>query len=357
MHPAIADAPATRDERLLRALAQAIGLLPQGVRRRLAIDRDVRENGVQLESRTAALVGLASRTGRSFRDGLEVSTARADSRLLNRAFRPLEPRPVEVGAVRIPVDGGALDARSYRPKELRGAAPLIVYFHGGGFVTGDLEGYDGLMRSIAAGGNVAVLAVDYRLGPEARFPRAHEDGFAAFAWAQRAVPELCVDPRRIAVAGDSAGGGIAAAVGAFASERGLATPAYQLLIYPAVDATGATPSRARFTRGVPLTPGLIAWFVRHYARSPDDLRLPLFAPLRADSLAASPPTYLLAAGFDPLVDEGRLYVERLRAEGVRATYDLRPALAHGFVNLAGVVPDARRALVHAVAVTAASLRS
>jgi acetyl esterase len=276
---------------------------------------------------------------------------------LNRAFSPLESRLVDVCAVRIPIDGGTIGARSYRPIGLRGAAPLIVYFHGGGFVTGDLDGYDGLMRLIAARGGVAVLAVDYRLGPEDRFPRAHEDGFAAFAWAQRAAHELTVDPRRIAVAGDSAGGGIAAAVGAFASERGLATPAYQLLIYPAVDATGAAPSRARFTSGVPLTPDVIAWFVRHYARSPDDLGLPLFAPLRADSLAASPPTYLLAAGFDPLVDEGRLYAERLRAEEVRATYDLRPALAHGFVNLAGVVPDARRALVHAVAVTAASLRS
>ena len=357
MQSPIADAPVTRDERLLRCLALAVGLLPEGVRRKLAIDSDVRVNGVRLESRTAALVGIAQHTGHGFRDDVSVPAARAGARLLNRAFRPLEPRPVEVRALRIPIDGGTIGARLYRPAQLRGAAPLLVYFHGGGFVTGDLEGYDGLMRLVAVRGKFAVLAVDYRLGPEDRFPSAHEDGFAALSWAQRCARAWDVDPERIAVAGDSAGGGIAAAVGAFAQERGLVKPAFALLIYPSVDATGATPSRAAFTSGVPLTPQAIAWFVRHYSRSPDDLGTPLFAPLRADSLAASPPTYLLAAGFDPLIDEGRLYAERLRAAGVRTMYDLRPGLAHGFVNLAGVVPDARRALLHAIAVTAAELNT
>ncbi len=277
---------------------------------------------------------------------------------MNRAYGLREARPLDVRDVAIPVEGGVIGGRLYRPRNVaRTTMPLLTYYHGGGFSIGDVPSYDGLARFLAVQGRIAVLSVEYRLGPEHRFPQAHEDGFSAFAWARLSAAELGIDKQRIAVAGDSAGGGIAAAVGAFAVERGLAAPAYQLLIYPSVDGTGATPSRTAFERGVPLTTATIAWFADRYARSSGDFGAKLLAPLRAASIAASPPTYLLAAGFDPLVDEGRLYAERLRAEGVPVVYDLRPTLAHSFVNLAGVVPDARRALLDAIRVTAAALHT
>ena len=344
------------EDRLLRTVALALGLLPEPLRRRIAGRDGAGPLGARLDSRIAALMGMSERAGRGFRPDFEPAHFRAVYAQMNRAFGLREAAVVDVREVEIAVPDGAIGGRLYRPGGARGALPLLVYFHGGGFAIGDVAGYDGAARFFAARGSLAVLSVEYRLAPEHRFPQAHEDGFSAFAWAQRAAASLGADPERIAVGGDSAGGGIAAAIGAFAGERGLKRPAYQLLIYPSVDGTGATPARTRFERGVPLTTATIAWFASRYVRSDDDLSTPLLAPLRASSLAASPPAYLLAAGFDPLVDEGRLYAERLRAEGVPVVYDLRPSLAHGFVNLAGVVPDARRALLDAVRATAAALR-
>jgi acetyl esterase len=211
----------------------------------------------------------------------------------------------------------------------------------------------------AAEGRIAVLSVEYRLGPEHRFPRAHEDAFAAFAWAQQHADDLGADPARIAVGGDSAGGNLAAAIGALATERGLTAPAYAFLIYPAVDGTTTGGSRTRFTAEMPLplTTATIAWFSERYANGPADYATPLLSPLRAPSLAHSPPTYLFAAGFDPLVDEGRRYAEQLRAAGVPVVYDYHPTLSHGALNFAGIVPDAKRALRRAIRAVAAALRS
>jgi acetyl esterase len=212
------------------------------------------------------------------------------------------------------------------------------------------------MRFFAAEGGLAVLSVEYRLGPEHRFPRGHEDGIAAFGWAHANAVQLGIDPARIAVGGDSAGGGIAAAIGAFAESRELPRPAFAFLIYPAVDGRGDYPSRRMFDRDLPLTSQTIDWFAPRYADRADD-DSPLFSPLLAPSPERLPPTYLLAAGFDPLLDEGRAYAERLRAAGVPIVYDLRPALSHAFVNLAGIVPAGRAALRDGIRAAAAALRS
>jgi acetyl esterase len=257
---------------------------------------------------------------------------------------------VDEREVVIPTDAGPVRARLY---VAAGAAPLplLVYFHGGGFVIGDVPSYGHLTRFLALHSGCAVLSVGYRLAPEFRFPRGHEDAFAAYAWARGHGDELGTDPARVAVAGDSAGGNLAADIGAFAAERGLPSPAYQLLIYPFTDGTASLPSRTRSDRGAPFTPAVAEWFHRMSAIDDAALATPLFAPLLVPSLAASPPTYVLAAGYDPLVDEGRAYAEKLRTQGVPVTYDLRPTLTHGFVNIAGVVPEARRALLagaHAV---------
>lgn len=285
----------TREDLIVRTIARAIGTLPEPMRRAFATSA-LHANGVRLDSRIAAVLGVAERAGRGFRSDVPVSLMRAGYAQMNRAYGLREARPLDVRDVAIPVEGGVIGGRLYRPRNVaRTTMPLLTYYHGGGFSIGDVPSYDGLARFLAVQGRIAVLSVEYRLGPEHRFPQAHEDGFSAFAWARLSAAELGIDKQRIAVAGDSAGGGIAAAVGAFAVERGLAAPAYQLLIYPSVDGTGATPSRTAFERGVPLTTATIAWFADRYARSSGDFGAKLLAPLRAASIAASPPTYLLAA--------------------------------------------------------------
>jgi acetyl esterase len=348
----------SREENGERIVARVIGTLPEPLRRRIAGRALMRRNGTVLESRTAVLLALAAQRGQRFDPDVAVEDLRRTYARLNRVCGLRERRPVTARDVSVETDDGPIAARLYRPAGVAAGAPLplLVYFHGGGFVIGDVASYDGLTRFFAAEGRIAVLSVEYRLGPEHRFPRGHEDGFAAFAWAQRSAAQLGIDPARIAVGGDSAGGGIAASIGALAEARGLTPPAYQFLIYPAVDARGDYPSRRDFDRGLPLTSETIAWFAPRYATRADD-DSPLFSPLLAPAPERTPATYLLAAGFDPLLDEGQAYAERLRAAGARITYDLRPALSHAFVNLAGVVPDARRALRDGIRATAAALRA
>ncbi len=344
------------DEVVQRAVARGIGALPERVARRVAAAPMPTWRGAELDPRIAALMAMAARRGQSFRPEVGVGAMRAGYARMNRVCGLGAGGNVTQRDLTIPTGDGDLGARLYQPRGTALPLPLLIWFHGGGFVIGDVPCYDHLARYFARAGRLAVLSVEYRLGPEHRYPRAHEDGFAALAWAQRNAALLGADPARIALGGDSAGGGIAASVAAFAAERGLAPPAYQLLIYPAVDPDGPHPSRTAFTEGLPLTSATIAWFASHYERTQADAPRPLLAPLRAPSLAGAPPAYVLAAGFDPLLDEGRAYADRLREAGVPVVYDLRPTLAHAFVNLAGAVPEARRALRDAIHATAAALR-
>lgn len=343
------------DEAVQRAVARALGVLPARLARRIAGAPPPRWRGAALDARTAALMAMAARRGQSFRPEVDLATMRAGYARLNRVCG-LFAGGVARRDVAIPTDAGEIAARLYLPRGTALPLPLLLWFHGGGYVIGDVAAYDHLAGWFARTGRLAVLSVEYRLGPEHRYPRAHEDAFAALAWAQHNAALLGADPARIAVGGDSAGGGLAAAVAAGAAARGLAPPAYQLLVYPSVDPDGAHPSRSAFASGLPLTSATIAWFAAHYQPAQPGERRPLLAPLRAESLAGAPPAYVLAAGFDPLVDEGRAYAERLRDAGVPVTYDLRPTLSHAFANLAGAVPAARRALRDAIRATSAALR-
>jgi acetyl esterase len=365
-----------REERFERAAARAIGTVPEVVRRWIAGDAIARHDGVALDSRIAALVAVAARRGRAFDPRVTVEQMRRSYARLTRVCGIHEGGDVTVGELSIPTDDGMIGARLYRPArdahlahragdgQFAGSGstapeavlPLLVFFHGGGFVIGDVPSYDGLARFFAVQGQLAIVSVEYRLGPEHPFPRGAEDGIAAFAWAVRNAGELGTDAARTAVGGDSAGGTVAAAISAVAASRGLPRPAYQYLIYPGVDRRGDYASRRMFERGVPFTPATMEWFAANYAAGLD-VDSPLASPLLAPHPEQNPPTYLLAAGFDPLVDEGKAYAERLRAAGVDVTYDLRPSLSHAFVNLAGVVPEARRALRDGIRATASALRA
>jgi acetyl esterase len=311
----------------------------------------------KLDVRIAVMMWIAARLGQTFRPEFSVERMRRMYFDTNRRLGFRSRSAVDTRDVSIPADdGAAIGARLYRPHAAGGAVlPLIVYFHGGGWVIGDVAGYDHLARFIALEGGMAVLSVDYRLGPEHRFPRAHEDAFAALGWAQKSAGELGVDSSKVAVGGDSAGGNLAAALSAFAADRGLERPAYQMLIYPGLDGTARFPSRREYNGNLPLTPAAIGWFLDHYLRSGADAASPYMVPLDAPFPERLPPTYVLAAQFDPLVDEGYAYAERLRNAGVPVVYDLRPTLPHAFVNMIGAVPEARRAVRAAVAHMAAAL--
>ena len=310
-----------------------------------------------LDWRITLLHWLTIAQGRQFRPGATVAQVRAGYVELNRRFGMPPVDDVETSVLAIPTrDGATMNAHLHRPAMAAGSVPVLLFFHGGGWVIGDVGSYDHLTRYFAHEGRIAVLSVDYRLGPAYRFPTAFNDAFDALRWLEQNAAALALDAGRIAVGGDSAGGSLAATLSAFAADEGLARPAYQFLIYPPLDATERFPSRRKFNRGVPLTPELRTWFMQNFFRSKDDASSPWLRQVDLSEPAALPPTYFLAAGYDALVDEGRYYAERLRESGVPVTYDLRPTLAHGFVNIPRIVPEARRALRDGISAVGAALR-
>ena len=256
---------------------------------------------------------------------------------------PPSPDVSESRLVLAPGPATAVMMRAYRP---RGVAkdevlPALVYFHGGGFVIGDPDTHDVLCRQLANGSRCAVFSVDYRLAPEDRFPAAVDDCVAATRFVAQNAKELLVDPRRIAVGGDSAGGNLAAVVALVAREAGAPKICFQLLIYPATDLRVVHPSHQRNGEGYLLTKHTIQYFMDHYRPNGNDWRA---SPLLAKSLAKLPPAYLLTAGFDPLVDEGREYAERLAKEGNEVAYREYPDMIHGFILFGGVVDTANEAV-------------
>jgi acetyl esterase/lipase/short-subunit dehydrogenase len=311
-----------------------------------------------LDPRFAFLLWLAKRSGKSFKPSVSVPALRAAYVEANQRFGLRDPGGVEAREIEIPAnDGATIGARLYRPADAPGQRlPVLLYFHGGGWVIGDLDGYDGFMRYLTHHGRFAVLAVDYRLGPEHRFPRGHEDALDAYAWLHGNAATIGLDAERIAVGGDSAGGGLSAAIANYAdARRGVPRPAFAWLIYPSVDATGRYPSSRQYTGNLPLTPESMDWFMDHALNDRAERADPLFVPLDAPQAERHPPTFISAAQYDPLVDEGRAYFERLRNAGVRVAYDLRTTLPHAFGTFAGTIPEAKRAIDAGLAATAAAL--
>jgi acetyl esterase len=219
----------------------------------------------------------------------------------------------------------------------------LVWFHGGGFVLGSIESHDGLCRALAAQAGVVVVSIDYRLAPEHRFPAGVEDAIAATRWVLDLSEELGIDPHALAVGGDSAGGNLAAVVAQ--SLRGGSPPlAFQLLVYPATDATCREPSHRLFQDGFVLTERDIAWFLEQYLPDPRLASDPRVSPLFAEDLTGLPPALVVTAGFDPLRDEGRRYAERMRQSGVTVEHIGSEGSLHGFLNTAGAVREASRVL-------------
>jgi acetyl esterase len=238
-----------------------------------------------------------------------------------------------VGAVR-DLAVGRVAGRLYVPEGAAAPGPLLVFFHGGGWMYGDLDSHDPTCRFLAERAGVRVLAVDYRLAPEHPFPAAYDDCAAAYRWVVEHADSLGADPARLAVGGDSAGGTLAATVAVLAAREGLPL-AFQLLIYPAADMRGGTESRGRFAEGFFLTKQFMDVAQEAYLPRPEDVTHPCASPVLADLPAGLAPAYVVTAGFDPLRDEGESYARKLADAGVELELRRFPHLIHGFFNMVG----------------------
>jgi acetyl esterase len=267
----------------------------------------------------------------------------------------LAPKPPALADVRLHATTN-FAVRVYRPVR-EGVLPALVYFHGGGWTIGDLDTHDVLCRQLAAGAGCAVLSVDYRLAPENPFPAAVEDCLAATRWAADNAASLGIDAGRLAVGGDSAGANLAAVVSLLARDAGGPRIALQLLVYPATDQRCASASHERNGQGYLLTREAIDFFRAAYLPHPEQWSDWRASPLLAANHAGLPRAFVLTAGYDPLVDEGRAYAERLRNAGVKVEYREYPDMIHGFLLFGGVLDTANAAVADCCAALRAAFES
>jgi acetyl esterase len=329
--------------------------LPRGVQRRI-FGPPPQIDGQALAPDIHALVQIAKLArDDSLSEGADVGEARMERRREAETVGERPPIPMaRVEPVEIPGPDGTIGARLYVPTEPAPSA-LLVYYHGGGWVIGDLETHDRPCRFLAAHAGVQVLAIDYRLAPEHPFPAAPEDALAAYAWAGANAARLGIEPARVGVGGDSAGANLAAVTCLLARDGDLPPPAMQLLIYPVTDAGGEMPSRRIFREGFLLTHRDMDYFEDTYLPAGADRSDPRVSILRAEDLSGLPPAYLATAGFDPLRDEGEAYALRLRDAGVRVTLRRHPGLVHTYANLTAICPSARHAMLEAAGALRAGL--
>jgi acetyl esterase len=246
-----------------------------------------------------------------------------------------------------PGPGGKIPLRLYASAH-GGLRPALVYFHGGGFVFGNLDSHDAVCRALAKESGAVVIAVDYRLSPENKFPAAVDDSYAATKWVAANAERLGIDARRIAVGGDSAGGNLATVIAMRCRDAGGPALAAQVLIYPVTDSSSLeTGSHREFGEGYFLTRAGMEWFTGHYLASADHKRHPEVSPLLSPNLRGLPPALIITAEFDPLRDEGEAYAKRLEQAGVPVTLNRYPGMIHGFFSMRGVLAGARQAIQEA----------
>lgn len=331
-------------ERVQGVLARGLLGLPAPAVRVLSGSHVVTIDGQELDPEVQLLLRLLALSGGVPLEKLSPAEGReairATSRALGGDLLPL----AHVDARSIPGPAGEIAARLYRPYGGTDPRPLAVYYHGGGWVVGDLDTHDGVCRFLAVYAGVNVLSVDYRLAPEHRFPAAADDAFAAFRWAVAHAADLSSDASRVAVAGDSAGGNLAAVVSQRALREGGPKPAFQLLLYPVTDLSTKHESYRLFADGFFLTEKHMDWYRGHYLADESAGRDPMASPLLATELAGLPSAHVVTAGFDPLRDEGEAYARKLEAAGVAVTSKRYRGLIHGFVNTTTLGTASKRAM-------------
>ncbi len=304
-----------------------------------------------LHPQAQALVDAMARMNLVPPDKLSVEQAREQFR---RSRLPFVAPAQEVGAANdgtIPGPGGGLRIRTYRPLGSRAdeLLPGLVYFHGGGWVFGDLDSHDPLCRELCNLARCAVISVDYRLAPENRFPAALDDAIFAIRHVEQHAAEFAIDGTRLATGGDSAGGNLAAVAALTLRDQGGPRLKLQVLIYPVTDFSMDAPSYTSIANGFTLTKERMGYFRNAYLRGPADIADWRASPLKAQDMSRLPPALLIAAGHDPLVDEGKAYADRLAAAGVPVTYTCYDGMVHGFMSMAGGIDVGHTAIAEAAA--------
>ena len=306
-------------------------------------------DGRTLDGRTQWLLQLLARSGQTPIEKTSMAEARAgyDAFMLEMGGRPAPIGEIVDRTIEGPA--GRLRVRTYRPAgTVARLLPAILYFHGGGWVMGSLEGYDLVCRYFCARTGCAVVAVDYRLAPEHKFPAAIDDAVAAYRWLAAEAVGLGIDPARIVIAGDSAGGNVAAVAARLLRDEAR-PPCLQWLIFPATDLAFDSPSYKSCGEGFMVTRTAMEWFRGHYLNDPSEIDDPRASPLRASDLSGVAPALIFTNGIDPLRDEGHAYADRLAAAGVRTIHREFDSLIHGFIGLRGAIQAAARAMDDMVA--------
>ena len=297
-----------------------------------------------LDPQAQFILDLAERSPRPLLETLDPPAARIQYAEMVTDVSGDPPRGVVTEDSTILGPGGKLGTRLYRPQAAEGPLPILIYFHGGGYVIGDRDTHDIPCRRLSLGAMCLVVSVDYRLAPEHPFPAPVDDAWAVTRWVVDHATELGGDPARVAVGGDSAGGNLAAIVCHMAKRDGAPHLAYQLLIYPVTDLTGSMPSHKALGKGYRLTTELMDWFMNHYFSQGGDRGQLIASPLFADDFAHLPPAFVLTAGYDPLKDEGSAYAAELREAGVETEFVEYEGMIHGFITMGGLVDATTEAL-------------
>lgn len=258
----------------------------------------------------------------------------------------IPPSTVDTAGREIPVKGGNIHIRVYTPKG-EGPFPVIVYYHGGGFVIADLDVYDASANSLAQQTSAVVVSVAYRLGPENKFPVAHDDSFAAYEWVVKNTASINGNPKMIAVAGESAGGNLSMNMAIMARDKGIKQPVHILCVYPIAQSDTNTPSYIKNAAAKPLSKPMMEWFNKHYLNNIAEAKDPRISLVMAN-LKALPPTTIITAGIDPLQSDGMMLEEKLKAAGVEVQSKNYAGATHEFFGMAAIVPEAKEAQAYAV---------
>ncbi|MGC9268844.1 alpha/beta hydrolase [Acidiphilium sp.] len=297
-----------------------------------------------LDRSAAMVLDMIRLSGAPATNTLTPEQARTAYRAARAALSPEPPPLTDIRDLAAPGRNGAIPLRRYRDGANPAPRAGMVYYHGGGWVIGDLDTHDVVCRQIAQRTGAIVVAVDYRMGPEHKFPAAVEDAIDATAWIAANAADLGIDPHRLAIAGDSAGGNLAAVVAIDARDNHGPALALQALIYPSIAMSMTSPSQVEFAEGYGLTHETMIYFRTHYLRGPDDMQDWRAAPIRAAHHENLPPALIITAGFDPLRDEGEDYATTLVKSGVPVTLRRFPGQIHGFITMGRVIPEATEAI-------------
>ncbi|GLQ07312.1 alpha/beta hydrolase [Sneathiella chinensis] len=324
-------------------LVKILSSIPGGVFNLVYLGRRVRGDGIILNTKAQFLCRVVEKQTVP----IEQETVENAREQIENLSALLAGDPVHMADVQdfsIPGPAGDIPVRLYRPASAPSPSPVLVGYHGGGFIRGSIASHDGLFRRLAAYGGFCVLSVDYRLAPEHRYPAAVDDAYAALRWVQEHGAERGLDPDRVAVGGDSSGGNLAAVACQDAKRHGTPQPLCQLLMYPTTDANFTAESHDRFANGFFLTKDRMHWYRDNYLSAPAEINEVRASPGLETDLAGLAPALVITAGFDPLRDEAESYARALKEAGVPMGILRFEGMVHGFMSLTGLFPEAEKAL-------------